>query len=595
MSKLKNLPRSLLAFLLVSGSVTAARTQSTQVDFQGKVVDQKGAALAGASVKLLETALVATTDAQGRFSLKGSVAIGLIHRTRLPGNLELRFRDGILSLDGTESGWMKMEWISPDGSRKVLPQGEGKSDRTRSWNLEKMAGGRGGSGLHWLRITTSSGSASFRFISQGTHGTLWGGPGYAGIAGGGPGAAAALSKVGGRVAAGSQAVSGFVLEAAADGFLAKRFPQSDSVKAGLSLALLPAVATLKERIQDFIGAGNTFRLAFVKPEAVGSRKFILHYADFAEMTGDTLPMHAFPDSRGPASSPYGAFAPSWSPDGRAIAYETGWENLTTPISRIYLQPIGGARADGPAYPATNPRWWTDGKDTSLVWCSSGREDAWADTSSATYRQRISGGALTGTPEILSKGSFNAGLSPDGKYLATAYRFALMMDRASQGKRYLHVYPGHPKAADGANTDSLQACNGSVSRDPAHPSRMLFLDFGVPEEPSYANAVEPKVYAQHRMILIGDYASDAPGRIVDFIDSPAAELAKEKTWDDPEWTNLPGFAVATTRDPEGDKSVPTEPKPSQPDIYLINLVTKESLKVFSGPNQLLPAAWIGPAD
>jgi hypothetical protein len=81
--------------------------------------------------------------------------------------------------------------------------------------------------------------------------------------------------------------------------------------------------------------------------------------------------------------------------------------------------------------------------------------------------------------------------------------------------------------------------------------------------------------------------------VDFIDSPAAELAQENTWDDPEWTNAADFAVATTRDPDGDKSVPAEPKPSQPDIYLIKLSTKESIKVFSGSNQVLPAAWIGP--
>ena len=96
-----------------------------------------------------------------------------------------------------------------------------------------------------------------------------------------------------------------------------------------------------------------------------------------------------------------------------------------------------------------------------------------------------------------------------------------------------------------------------------------------------------------MILMGDYLSEAPGRIVDFIDTPAEELAQEKTWDDPEWSNRPEWAVATTRDPDGDRSVPSEPKPSQPDIYIIDLATKSSLKVLSGDHFTMPVLWIGP--
>ncbi len=606
-----------IAALLLMGCVSLGRAQATDVDFQGVVVDQKGAPVPGATVKLLESALIATTDADGKFALKGTVAIGILMRTRLPGNLRLEYKDGMLILDRPVSGGVKAEWISPNGGRKELQvTSEGGNGKLRV-DLDRLVdtGGKpanprkdGNAGLHWIRISSTYGSSLFRFVGNGAHGVLAGGPGYSGeavaivnsldggnIGGAGSGSknhAGVVEKAGASVKA---VAGGFVLEASATGLLTKRFAQDGAVKAGLTLALLPAAAGLKERIQDFIGAGNSLRLAFLKPEAAGSRKFLLYYVDFAEMSADTMPQHVFPDSRGPSSSPYGAFAPSWSPDGRTIAYETGYENLTTPISRVYLQPISGVRVDGPVYPATNPRWWTDGKDTDLVWCSSGREDAWADTASATYRQKISAGALSGAPETLSKGSYNAGLSPDGRYLAAAYRYALMQDLQDKGKRYLHVYPGHPKAQDGVNTDSLQACNGSVSQDPAHPSRMLFLDFGVTDPPGYDNIVRPALYAQHRMILIGDYASDAAGRIVDFIDTPAAELAVENTWDDPEWTTHPDFAVATTRDPDGDKTVPTEPKPTQPDIYLIKLSTKETLKVFSGGHQLLPVAWIGPKN
>jgi hypothetical protein len=566
--------------LLAIGS----RAQGTKVEYQGRVVDSKGAGVAGATLNLIETALTAVTDAQGDFTLKGTVAIGVIRKTILPGNLGLKYRDGILTIDfpGNRAGTgaVRVEWISPGGNRRVLTVAA--QQKGFKADLDRLAGP--GSGTHWVRIVSDAGTVTFRFvrIGSGRHGLLLGGPGEASPQ---QPKSPSLAKTG--------SAAGYVIEVSASGFLQKRFAQAAPAATGLSLALLPAAATLKERIQDFIGAGKTLRLAYLKPEAAGSRKFILHYSDFAEMTGDTMPQHAFADSRGPASSPYGAYGPSWSPDGGTIAYETGWENLTTPASRIHFQPIAGPRRDGPAYPSTNPRWWTDGKDTAIVWCTSGREDAWADTATATYRQKISGGALTGTPELLSKGSYNAGLSPDGRYLATAYRHGVMLDLVSGQKRSLHVYPGHPKASDGSSTDSLQACNGSVSMDPARPSRMLFLDFGVPDEPSYANIVTPKLYVQHRMILIGDHASDAPGRIVDFIDTPASELEAENTWDDPEWTNAADFAVATLRDPDGDKSVPSEPKPTQPDIHLIKLSTKETIKVLAGGHQVLPAAWIGP--
>ncbi len=564
-----------LLLLALGAFAYQAESAATEVDFQGMVVDGKGMGVAGATVKLLESTLTATSDADGKFTLKGTVAIGIIRRAPLPGRGWIGFRNGTLTVEAT--GHVEVEALDPLGHRKLLQAGEG----TQRVNLGKAGGP---ARIAWLRILSGGEMTSFRYVRSGNgiQGELLGGPG---------GQATRIAR--GGVAA-KTAAGGYLLEAGATGFLPKRFLQSGPTQNNLMLALLPAAASLKERIQDFIGAGNTFRIAYVKPEATGSRKYLLHHVDFAEMAGDTLPQHAYADSRGPAASPYGANVPSWSPDGRTLAYETGFENVTTKDSRIYLQPLGGARVDGPAYPATNPRWWTDGKDTSLVWSTSGLADAWADSAAATLRQRVAGGALAGSPETLTKGGYNAGLSRDGRYLATAYQYALMLDRNSGVRHSLHVYPGHPKAADGSNTDSLQACNGSISADAAHGGRMLFLDFGVPDEPSYANIVSPKLYAQHRMILIGDFDSDAAGRITDFVDTPAAELAAENSWDDPEWSNLADFVVATNRDPDGDKSVPSAPKPTQPDIFLIKLSTHESLRVFHGVHQLLPAAWIGPA-
>lgn len=554
----------------------APEAKATEVEFKGSVVDAQGVGIAGATVKLLESALSATTDPLGEFVLKGTVPNGIIRRAALPGRGNVRFLDGRLSVEGVGHG--RIEWLGMNGRRKVLA---GLSGQTVILDLdhESRAGG-----VYLVRIVSNAGESMFRFVRPmgSAHGQLLGG------------LAARTAGAGAGAKSGAQAdVVGYLLEAFAPGYPPKRFLQDAPMRAELKFALLPASASLKERIQDFIGTGNTLRLAFVKPEAPGARKNILFHADFAEMTGDSMPVHAYPDSRGPTTALFGANVPAWSPDGRTLAYEIGSENLTNKDSRIYLQSLGGARGDGPANPATNPRWWTDGKDTSLVWCTSGAASGWADKSASTLRQRFTGGALTGAPETLTQGAFNAGLSRDSRFLATAYPYAVIRDRQAATDRLFHIYPDHPKAADGSNTDSLQACNGSVSADPLHPGRMLFLDFGVPDEPSYANIVSPKLYAQHRMILIGDYDAAAAGRLVDYIDSPAAELAAENTWDDPEWTNAPDFVVATNRDPDGDKTVPSEPKPTQPDIFLIKLSTKESLRVFHGTHQLLPAAWIGP--
>src|SRR6266850_2457511 len=82
--------------LLVSGLATGAWSQGTDVDFQGIVVDQNGSPISGAAVKLLESALTATSDANGMFTLKGTVSIGVIRKTILPGKLKLSYRDGIL-------------------------------------------------------------------------------------------------------------------------------------------------------------------------------------------------------------------------------------------------------------------------------------------------------------------------------------------------------------------------------------------------------------------------------------------------------------------------------------------------------------------
>jgi hypothetical protein len=565
------------------GWVAQPLAQELALELAGKVVDSSGKGLPGAKINLMESDLSTTADAQGNFLLKGTVA-GIVKRISLPGGFQLSYAAGRISFKNPMGRAVRMELLSAMGQRRLIATG-GYGMPTlgqTSIDLDKLAGSA--SGIFWLRVHSESGSSTFRFLkSAGSHGVLYGGS--IGFENG--------RQVGLGKTQNPMLFEKIVLEVSATGYLVKRFNQAEPVKTGLSLVLLPTTATLKNRIQDFIGPGRNLRLAFLRKEVGTLRKFVLNYVNLAEMAKDTMPVHVFADSRGPETSSFGASAPSWSPDGKMLAYEIGFENLTLPISRIYLQPLTGPRQDGPANPATNPRWWSDGLNTFLTWCTSGNQAGWADTSSATLSQKFTSGGLNGMVETLAKGSYNGGLSPNGRYLATGFPYGVMLDKPSKTQRYMHVYPGHPKARDGSSTDSLQVCNASISTDSDHPSRMLFLDFGVTAEPTYANMVVPKIYAQHRMILFGDFTSEAPGGIVDFIDTPPSELALNKTWDDPEWTNLGDFVVATTRDPNGDLSNPAEPQSTQPDIYLIKISTKESLRIISGGNQTQPVAWIGP--
>ena len=573
--KFERPPLALILALCLGLLAVPLRGQDVTVSLQGKIVDGQGRGIPGANIKLIETPLTTISGAEGVFDLTGSFQVGVLRRAPLPGGGRLEFRGDRLTL--VPSGAGRAHLISPSGKVRRFSWRDGGPMDVTGWL------GDGGSGAWLLKLEQVDGSRSFRLLRQGRGKVI--------LMSGAP-----APRKGGPLAKAAVDSTALVLEVSSTGHLTKRFFEGRPVKSGLSLALLPASATRREVLQDFIGAERTFRLAYLKKDpASGSRKHVLHYVDFAEMAGDSLPEHAFPDSKGPAETPFGANVPSWSPDGRMLAYEIGAENQTVNnVSRIPLQPLQGARADGPAFPATNPRWHVRAGDTSLLWSTSGREDAWQDSAASTLRQKVAGGALSGAAERVAQGAWNGGLSADGRYLATAFRHGVMMEMATGARRHLHIYPGQPPARDGSSADSLQSCNPSISPDPARSSRMLFLDFGVPTgENPYPNLVRPRNYAQHQVILIGDFHSDAPGRIVDFIDSPAEELARERTWDDPEWSNHPDFAVASTRDPDGDLSNPGEPRPTQPDIYLIHLPTKTSVKAVSGVHQIMPALWVGP--
>ena len=532
--------------------------QDLQILYRGRVQDPAGQAVGGAAVSLLESALSTVSDAQGNFELKGTVTgVGdwssPSRRFRVEGtngnlvitNPERRpFALYLFSLNGSRL----REWTNP-GEASVRVDFSEVARPSRGMVILRVAG----PGIRLTAKIPDLGKARFSVRAEAEA------------------SAGALAKP--AVQAGR-----WILQVAAPGFLSKRFAQSRAEADDILLGILPVAASWRDRIKDFLGADNTFRLAYLTlaPE---DNTYSLNYADFAEMGSDSLPVQAFPDSKG-------AVLPSWSPDGRFLAYETGREGTTVATSRIYIQPLQGARKPGPAYPATNPRWWSSPADTFLVWCTSGKPGAYSDLTSATLRQKFAGADLAGSPQEITKGSFNGGLSADGRYLASAQPWGVMKDVQTQELRLFHIYPGHPKDNQGNNTDSLQTCNPSISPDPENPARMMFVDFGVRSAPAYDNGVIPALYDQHQVIFIGDFNSPRPGRLFDSFDSPKEVLDLGRTWDDPEWSNHPDFAVATTRD---GNVFPV----SQQDVYLLKLSTRESLKIHSRAGVYQPVLWVGP--
>ncbi len=528
-----------------------AYAQTVQVS--GTVHDPNGKGLAGARVTLLETGQSASTDSNGVFHLQGSLAV-FQPKLRDEG-LTWRLQGLALQVENRSDAAVELSWWREDGTRewkRRLPPQATQAIAVETHPLS-MA-------LRILVVRRGAQRTAYPVLVRGSEV----------VALNPPAAAKALAR-----AAVTDTLPRMTLEFTDSGYLTRRLRLrqfSDSV----AMELLPQSAGLKQQIQLFIGDSLDLRVAWLSYDAVATA-YYLNYADLAEM-GDTLVTHTFATSKG-------ATLPAWSPDGNYLTYETGLEGATvnngSVVSRVYIQALSGARIDGPGYPATNPRFWTDGVDTALVWCSSGDDYGWNDTGK-TYWQQFSGGQLIGSPRILAAGSYNAGLSQDSNWLAGGSPRAVLLNRGTGQKIFLHVYPGSPSPLP----DSVQVCNMSISPDPAQPARALFEDFGVFDAPGYPNLVAPKLYAQHQILLIGDATSTLPGHIVDFIDTPPAELALGKTWDDPEWSNRPDYAVASTRGLDANGN------PVQPDLYLIKISTRETLKLASGAGFYMPIAWLG---
>ena len=248
-----------------------------------------------------------------------------------------------------------------------------------------------------------------------------------------------------------------------------------------------------------------------------------------------------------------AYHPAISPDGKRVAFCTRPEGISG-RSELYVRNLdaNGAnlvRLDVES--AAIPRWRVVGADTQIVYVTSAENNSDAANwkLASTWMVPFADGKF-GTPEKLFDGTFNGGVSADGKLAVGGARLL----RANLDGRDTLWYNGE------------QACNASLSDS---SKETLFLDFGSETGKAFAE----KSYDAHGMLLLADSA----GRLSKMIPAPEGY-----TFDHTEWMHgNPEYAVATFTDAEGAHSK----------IVLVNVLDSSVLELAEGTELWHPDLWV----
>jgi hypothetical protein len=200
---------------------------------------------------------------------------------------------------------------------------------------------------------------------------------------------------------------------------------------------------IKEYVQQFFGT-TQFKFVYSMPERVGT----LYYIDYS-VAGEPVPV---PLPKPAGRETWSCASPLVSPDGNWVAYHcfanSSKGNLySTYIQRLQPGAVPVLVADG----ASDPHWWVDPftKEYFVVY-SVTKGDYFTDYDfsdptvessdvGATIKQHLSGSWMDGpahigglvvdkerAPYTLVRLPFKGGLSRDGYFLGTAYKFAYLM-------------------------------------------------------------------------------------------------------------------------------------------------------------------------
>ena len=249
-----------------------------------------------------------------------------------------------------------------------------------------------------------------------------------------------------------------------------------------------------------------------------------------------------------------AYHPALSPDGKFVAFSTKYEGIPGK-SELYVRSLNADDTNKiklDVKSAAIPRWRIVDADTEIVYVTSADvnsdEASWKKAS--TWSVPFTNGKF-GTPKKLFDGTFNGGVSADGKL-------------AVSGARLLRV---NKNGKNETWYNKEQACNASFSDS---TKQTLFLDFSGNTGKKFSG----KKYATHEQILI----ADSTGKLVKMIPAP-----KGNTFDHTEWvqTNRK-LATATLSNADG----------AHPQIVLVSTRDSSTIEMVNGAELWHPDLWTG---
>ena len=252
-----------------------------------------------------------------------------------------------------------------------------------------------------------------------------------------------------------------------------------------------------------------------------------------------------------------AYHPVISPDGKYVAFSTKFEGVSGK-SELYVRNLDSDASEKiklDVESAAIPRWRIVDGDTEIVYVtgteSNSDEGEWKK--GTTWSVRFAEGRF-GTPQKLFDGTFNGGVSNDGRL-------------AVSGARLLRA------RVDGKNKtwyNGEQACNVSLSDS---MKQTLFLDFGGNTGKDFAGSS----YSTHEQILV----VDSTGKLVKMIPAP-----KKYAFDHTEWVKRnERFAVATLTAMDGTHSK----------IVLVDMNDSNVIELASGAELWHPDMWVDDAQ